>query len=168
MNLIQYTINWTKGEIFEATLFGAFGFLIIIIAAIYWKFGTTPNAKAMVIPLLVVGLFFAAMGVFGVLNNQKRIPQYEKAYEQNPSKFVQSEKQRVEDFQYLYTMTIIIASVSFAIAIGFFFLSSNHLLKAIGIALILFGLTGLGIDYFSKERADIYYKEIKKELENYH
>jgi hypothetical protein len=35
----------------------------------------------------------------------------------------------------------------------------------VGLALILFGMTGLVIDYFSKERADNYYKTILLEIE---
>ena len=76
-----------------------------------------------------------------------------------------SEKKRVEDFQYLYKMTIIIASVCFALALLFFYLSSNYLLRAVGLALIFFGMTGLFVDYFSKERADNYYKKILTEIE---
>lgn len=163
MDFITYSLQWTKGEIFEAAIFGSFGLVTIIVAIIFWKFGETPNAKAMLIPLIVVGILFAGAGASGVINNQKRIPKFEKAYSENPLAFLQDEKERVEGFQYLYTMTLIIATISFALAIGFFWFSDNHILKAIGIALILLGLTGLAIDYFSKERADIYYEKI---LEN--
>jgi lipoprotein signal peptidase len=62
-------------------------------------------------------------------------------------------------------MTIIIASVSFIVALSFFYFSDNYRLRAVGIALILFGMTGLVIDYFSKERADNYYKTILLEIE---
>jgi lipoprotein signal peptidase len=64
-------------------------------------------------------------------------------------------------------MTIIIASISFVLAICAFVLTHNATLRAIGIALVIFGITGLIIDYFSKERADNYYKQIVMEIENH-
>ncbi len=160
MDFIPYTLQWIKGEIFEAAIFGSFGLVTIIAAVTFWKFGETPNAKAMLIPLIVAGILLSGAGASGVVNNQKRIPKFEKAYIESPMAFIQDEKERVEGFQYLYTMTLIIASILFIVAIGFFWFSDNHILQAIGIALILLGLTGLTIDYFSKERADIYYEKI--------
>lgn len=160
MDFIEHTINWVKGEIFEAAIFGSFGLLTIICSLLLWKFGETPNSKALIIPLLIVGLFFLGTAISGIVSNNKRLPQYTNTYKEDKFAFIQSEKKRVEDFQYLYKMTIIIASVCFAVAICFFLFTNNHVLKAIGLALIIFGLTGLIIDYFSKERADTYYKLI--------
>ena len=164
MDFIQHATNWVKGEIFEATIFGSFGLLTIILSLLLWKFGETPNSKAVIIPLAIVGIFFTATAISGISSNNKRLPQYTEAFNKDKVEFVKTEKKRVEDFQYLYKMTIIIASVCFAVAISFFLFTNNHILKAIGLALIIFGLTGLIIDYFSKERADTYYKEIKYEL----
>lgn len=166
MDFIQHTTNWIKGEIFEAIIFGSFGLLTIIGSLMLWKFGDTPNSKALIIPLAVVGVFFLGTAISGITSNNKRLPQYTEAYNNDKSAFIHSEKKRVEDFQYLYKITIIIASVFFALAIIIFIFTSNHILKAVGIALIIFGLTGLIIDYFSKERADKYYKEIMTEIES--
>lgn len=165
MDFIQHTTNWVKGEIFEATIFGSFGLLTIICSLLLWKLGETLNSKAVIIPLAVVGVIFFATAISNIASNNKRLPQYTEAYKQDKTAFVKSEKKRVEDFQYLYKMTIIIASVCFAAAICFFLFTNNHVLKAIGLALIIFGLTGLIIDYFSKERADTYYKVITTEIQ---
>lgn len=165
MDFIQHTTNWVKGEIFEATIFGSFGLLTIICTLLFWKFGETPNSKAVIIPFTIVGIFFIVTAISGIVSNNKRLTEYNEAFQKDKKAFIISEKKRVEDFQYLYKMTIIIAAVSFAVAIGFFLFTDNQILKAIGLALILFGMTGLIIDYFSKERADNYYKVIKKEIE---
>jgi len=167
MDFIQHTTNWIKGEIFEATLFGSFGLLTILLSLLLCKFGETPNSKAVIIPLALVGIFFLATAISGISSNNKRLPKYTEAFNKDKAEFVKSEKKRVEDFQYLYKMTIIIASVCFAVAICFFLFTNNHILKAIGLALIIFGLTGLIIDYFSKERADTYYKAITTEMKSH-
>ena len=108
MEFIQHSINWVKGEILEAAIFGAFGLLVIIAAIMFWKIGTTPNSKAIFIALLVVGLFWSITGVINVYKNQRRIPQYENLYVQNPSEFVQNEKDRVEGFRWMFTVSIIV------------------------------------------------------------
>lgn len=164
MDFIHYTINWVKGEIFEAILFGSFGLLTILCSFLFWKFGETPNSKAVIIPFAVVGIFFFLTAISGIVSNKKRLIEYNKAFEKDKKAFVISEKKRVEDFQYLYKITISIAAVCFATAIGFFLFTENTLLRAIGLAFVIFGLTGLIIDYFSKERADTYYSLIVKTM----
>lgn len=168
MDFIHHTTNWVKGEIFEAALFGTFGLLTIICALLFWRFGDTPNSKAVIIPFAVVGVFFLATAISGIVSNNRRLTEYTEAFRKDKSTFVKSEKKRVEDFQYLYKMTIIIASVSFAVSICFFLFTNHPMLRAIGLALIVFGLTGLIIDYFSKERADTYYKAITTEIESHY
>ncbi len=54
MDFIQHTINWVNGEILEATITGVFGALIILCSVLFWKFGTTPYGKSLIIPLLIV------------------------------------------------------------------------------------------------------------------
>ncbi|NJO92444.1 MAG: hypothetical protein HC831_28350 [Chloroflexia bacterium] len=167
MDFIQHTINWVKGEIFEATLIGLFGLLTIICSLLFWKFGDTPSAKAVIIPFAVVGIIFVVIAISGISTNNKRLPQYTEAFNKDKTEFVISEKKRVVDFQYLYKMTIIIASVCFVLAICAFFFTQNITLRAIAIALVIFGISGLVIDYFSKERADNYYQVIMTEIESY-
>jgi hypothetical protein len=168
MEFIQHTTNWVKGEIFEGTIIGSFGLLTIICSLLLWKFGETPNSKAMIIPLAIVGILFLTITIWGIKSNNLRLPEYTEAYYKNKTEFVKSEKKRVEDFQYLYKMTIIIAAVGFAIAICFFLFTNSPILKAIGLALIILGLSGLSIDYFSKELADTYYKAIMTEMESHY
>jgi hypothetical protein len=168
MDFLQQTINWVKGEIFEAIIIGSFGLLTIICSLLLWKFGETPNAKAVIIPLAVVGILLLAITIGGITGNNKRLLQYTEAFKKDKIEFVKSEKKRVEDFQYLYKMTIIIASIGFVIAICFFLFTNNPTLKAIGLALIILGLAGLSIDFFSKERADTYYKAIMTEMERHY
>lgn len=168
MDFIQHTTNWIKGEIFEATIFGSFGLLTIIFSLLFWKFGETPNSKAVIIPFAIVGFFFLVTAFSGIVSNNKRLIQYSEAFQENKSEFVKSEKKRVENFQNIYKTTFIIASVCFFVASCFFLFTNSHILRAIGLALVIFGMNGLIIDYFSKERADIYYKAITTEIESHY
>lgn len=165
MNILEHTTNWYKGEIFEATIIGVFGIFFIAISIVFWKLGKTSNAQAMLIPLLVVGLLLGFTGVYMSYSNSNKMKTLSETRIENPQEFAQAEKQRVEDFQSLYTYTKIGAALFFAIAIILFFVTDNRHWQAIAIALIITGASGLVIDYFSKERADVYYNELLKTLE---
>jgi peptidoglycan/LPS O-acetylase OafA/YrhL len=165
MNFTNHTLEWYKGEAFESILTAGFGILLLIFAILVWILGTTPGAKAMVIPLIVIGCIIAGPGISNTLSIRKSITHYEQFEPDDENAFVISEKSRVERFDSLYTFTKFLALGLFAMAILIFFFLKNQHALASGIAMIILGLSGLVIDYFSQERADVYYQEILKYLE---
>lgn len=164
MDLVRHSIHWARGEIFEMTIIALSGAALAIIGLASSRLGGTPLAKAMLVPLLVLGLLFLSIGVSGYATNRRRIPAFEQAYRENPAAFVLAEKERVDGFQYMYAITNVIAPISFALAVGLFWLSLNPRARAAGIGLAVFGLSGLLIDGFSKERADAYYARVLEAL----
>lgn len=160
MNFFNHTSIWIKGEIFEAILISAFGMLTIAGGFFFWKLGTIPAAKALLIPLVVTGSIYSAIGISMYISNQKRLIDYEKSYTQDNSSFINAEKQRVESFQYMYVISKVLATVLFASTLLLFWFTKSPGLQALGIGLSLFALLGLVVDYFSKARADIYYRAI--------
>lgn len=165
MELIQHTMHWIKGELFEAKLIVVFAILTIVVAFLFWKIGTTPNAKALFIPLLVVGAIYASIGGGMLYSNPKRMVELPQSYQQNKVEFVKSEKQHVDDFQYGYKVSKIVATVFFLATLLIFWITKNPTWMGIGIALTYFALAGLVVDYFSQERADIYYKAILEAIQ---
>nr|WP_322624469.1 hypothetical protein [uncultured Flavobacterium sp.] len=164
MNLSDYTINWIKGELFEAKLILAFGLVTIIAGFLFFKIGTTPNAKALLIPLIVVGAIYSAIGGGMLYSNPKRMIELPQSYRKDKMEFAKSEKKRVNDFQYGYKVSKIVATIFFALTLIIFWTTKNPTWMGIGIALTYFALAGLVVDYFSQERADIYYNAILKAL----
>ena len=164
MEIIDHAIAWCKGEIFEGRIILLSGLIVVVLAFLFYKLGTTPNAKAMLYPLLVLGIIFIGMGATMNYSNPNRITEFQEAYTENPEAFVQSEKERVEGFQYMYTFTLIIATVSFVFAALVFWFSHSPTLKAVAIAVTIFGISGLVIDHFSEERAAIYYQKIEEAI----
>lgn len=164
MSFYNHTLNWITGELFEAYFILNFGIITIIGGFLFGKFGSTPNAKALLIPLVIVGIIYAAIGLSMVVSNNKRLTTYKQDFDKNNYTFVQSEKKRVEDFQIGYTISKIVASVCFPITLLLFWFSKSPNFQALGIGLALFALSGLVVDYFSQERADEYYKAIIIEL----
>lgn len=164
MELIQHTLNWVKGEIVEATIMAIFGAIIVACGVLCWTLGTTPHAKALMIPLLIVGGIPLFMGGMGVVSNKKRIPEYKAAWQQDQHQFILAEKARVEGFDQIFKYSYP-AAIIFVIggAILFFLFNSSHW-KAISLAMMVMGVMAYFIDHFAAERAEIYLKHIEGAL----
>lgn len=165
MNLIEHTTHWVKGEIFEGSAIIVSGIITFIAAFLLWQWGSMPNSKTLIIPTIVVGFLFVAMGILMLYSNNKRLPEFQNANQQNPAEFAKSEKKRVEDFQILYPISLAVSTVCFALTLVFFWFTKNETLYATGVALLVFGIALIIIDYFSKERATIYYDYILQYLQ---
>jgi MFS family permease len=166
MEFYQHTQNWLKGEFFEGTIILISGIVLIIISLLFWKLGTTPNAKSLILPILIVGLLFT-LGIGSMMaSNQKRTTSFEKSYRENPKEFIESEKQRVEDFQVLYKYSVGFAAISFLLTIIAFGFMDNRIFQSICIALMVVSVSLIIIDHFSKERAKIYYQHILIEIQS--
>lgn len=164
MNFYSHTSAWIKGELFEAALILSFGIATMLTAYLFWKVGTTPSSKALLLPLVITGIIYATIGGGMVVSNNKRTKEFEQTFQQDNKAFIQSEKVRVEGFQYGYVISKIVATLFFAATLLIFWTTKNSTWQGIGIGLTLFGLAGLVVDYFSQERANIYYKTILEAL----
>lgn len=160
MELIDYTNKWLDGEIYEDLAMVVAGIVVLILSILAWRLGTSESAHAMIIPLLVVAVLFIGMGAGLAVNNKKRVQLFEQQYKESPQKFLESEKQRVEEFMKIYPQTIIVAAVMMVVGICVFAFCAAPWLRASALSLILVALMALTIDYFSKERGIIYQQEL--------
>jgi len=96
-DFIQHTPHWTRGEIFEGSMIALFGVLLLVCSLLCRTVGNTPHARALIVPLAIVGVLLAAAGTYMYFSNQTRLTEYQEAFEKNEQAFVQSEKKRVED-----------------------------------------------------------------------
>lgn len=165
MDFFQNTSNWLKGELFESKLIIVFGVFTIIMGVLFWKTGNTPNVKALILPLILTGIIYSAIGGNMLYSNQRRMIEMQNSFQEKQTEFVQSEKKRVEDFQYQYKISKAIATIFFIATILIFWFTKNPTWQGIGIGLSYFGLAGLIIDYFSEGRASIYYHKILEFLQ---
>ncbi len=164
MEIIQHTHNWVKGETFEGTLILIAGLLMVIGSFLFWKFGTTLNSKYLTYTLLLIGLLFSIGISIMFYSSKDRMDNFEEQYSENPTQFIQHEKERVEDFQSIYIYSAIFSAICFGLTIFAFLFLDSKLFQAITIGLMIIGASLIIIDYFSKERANIYYQHILKEI----
>lgn len=160
MNFFQHTTAWIKGELLEAALIIGFGVVAVLASFLCWRLGSTFNAKALLTPLLVIGLIYSSIGASMLVSNTNRLTEFEQRFDQDSTAFIRSEKKRVDEFQYGYTVSKFVATVCFPLTLLIFWLSKNPTWQGIGLGMAYFALAGLVVDYFSQERADTYYKAI--------
>lgn len=159
--MIQNTFNWYSGEIFEGKFILGFGFFLALVALLFYYIGKTTASKAILTPFLTLAAVIIFIGSYMIYSNSQKMETLQAQYDTNSIQFQQDEIKRVEDFQYLYPMSIAISLVSFLVALGLLYFVKNIHWQAIAITLIIFGATFAVIDYFSKERATIYYEQLK-------
>ena len=166
MEIITSSLQWCKGEIFEGRLYLLFGICVCILAFLYWKTGSTAFAKAMYLPFLLVGLIASGTGLGLIITNEKRINDYQQAFEASPSEFIVSEKERTEGFIKWYPHTMYGMSVLIITGIALFLFLPTANGRASGLAIILLGFSILFLDHFSEERAHRYHTQIISVLGN--
>jgi len=163
MQFFDYTIAWCKGEISEARIILIFGILAIVCAILFWKTGGTPHSKAMLYPLLIVGILFSSIGIGMLVKNNARMESFARSYYDDHAAFVKSEKERTEGFISWYPITFKIAAALTIIGLALVLFWSTSIGRAIGLTLILLALSIFFIDHFSEERAYIYHQKIVEE-----
>ena len=160
MEQIDYTNKWVMGEIYEDLAMVVGGLIVLVLAILAWRLGTSESARAIIWPLLIVAFIFIGGGAAMAYNNHTRKAQYAQQYQENPQQFLDSEKARVDDFMKIYPQTIIVSAVLMVVAICLFAFCTRPWLRATGLTLILVALAALAIDYFSKERGVTYQQEL--------
>ena len=164
MDFIEHTANWFKGEAFEAGMIILWGLALIALASYFWKFGHYSTARALIIPFLVVGLFWSIAGGVGIYRNTYRLEQFRIEQKRDPVAFVESEKKRVEGFfgwyRYLFIGWVSLNLTGLAI----FILWGGNNGRAIGLAIIVFAVAGLLVDHTSEQNARAYRAEINNAL----
>lgn len=159
-NLFYATRHWIDGELLEGIIVAFFGIVGIVIAVALWNSGKSPAARSLVVPILICGLVYTGIGLSIHFNNRGLKEKYSLEYQSDPEVFIVKEKKRVEDFQYMYKISKVVATVTFLAAILIFWLTKSPAWQGIGIGLGLFGLAGLLVDFFSQHRAMSYYQAL--------
>ncbi|MCY4284102.1 MAG: hypothetical protein OXC25_10780 [Thiotrichales bacterium] len=156
MNALDHALAWVQGERMEGAAAGVLAFLLIVSTGLLWKFAVTPAARALIAPLLVVGVLIVANGIVSEIRNVRRIDAFTEAHVRDPAAFVEREIARVEGFMGWYLYTFAVGSVFIAGGLATFLFVPAPTLKGIGLTMIVVGVAALFFDFFSKARANLY------------
>ena len=160
MTALDHAMGWIHGELVEGGVAIAFGLLLVFCSGLLWKFGESPAARAMVMPLLVLGGAIAIMCAVMELNNVLRIEAFRQAHALDPSAFAEREIARVQGFRSWYRYTFAGGALLVVGGLAVFLFRDAPEAKAISLAMIILGVTALHFDFFSKERATRYLADL--------
>ena len=163
--MIQSALDWVRGEQTEGIVVLCIALVIIAVGVLLPRLITTPYAKVAMPPLVIVGVGYCAIGA-GIFYNAGQSKKDLLAREQTEEiqQIAQTEKARVEGFERSYTASKIVSTLFMLTAALLIWFAKSPTGQGIAIGLILFALLAVSVDYFSKERADIYYQEIVNTL----
>ncbi|MBC73956.1 hypothetical protein [Maribacter litoralis] len=156
--MLDITLKWVKGEINDAIIFGLVGAALLVTALFFFK--ASGFSKHLAIPLLIASSSIILISISNIWVNKKRLTEFTTAYDLDKDAFHESEIERVQGFQSTYKYSAILLGTSIFIGFLLFVGFTKPSIKAIGLILILFGLIGGFIDFYSLERATTYQKSL--------
>ena len=156
MSGFDHALAWVHGERMEGAAAIALGLLLVLGGGLLWKFAATPAARAMVAPLLIVGVPIVGIGIAMEIQNVRRIGEFVEAHALDPAAFVAQEIARIEGFTSWYVYTFAAGAVLIVGGLAAFLFVPGPTLKGIGLTMIVIGTAALFFDFFSKARAGMY------------
>lgn len=115
MDILKTATDWAKSEVFSTQFFILFGIIFVLASLGFWQLGKTDIAKAYIFPMLVAGSLLLIIGLGLFFTNKARITQFQKAYTNDASAFVESEIQRADSTLKEYK-TIVFKAIPLIIA----------------------------------------------------
>lgn len=162
MEVLKTATEWAKAEVFSSSFFILFGIIFMLASAGFWQLGKSEIAKAYVIPTLVAGTLVLIIGLGLFYTNKTRINQFEAAYNNNPSTFVEGEISRAErtlkEYKTIVFTAIPLIIAACALVIVF---TSTPILRASMITTIAMMVVLLLVDGTAHARIDAYHKYLE-------
>lgn len=144
------------------SFFILFGIVFVLASIGFWQLGKTDMAKAYIIPSLVAGALLLIIGLGLVYTNKSRIIEFETAYNNDASAFVESEIARAERTLEEYK-TIVFKVIPFIIVTAALFIVfvDKPIWRASAITTIAMMAVVLLIDDTAKSRIEAYNEQLE-------
>ncbi|WP_236970379.1 hypothetical protein [Membranihabitans marinus] len=161
MDILKTATDWAKAELFSTPFFILFGVVFMAASLGFWQLGKTDIARAYILPTLVAGVLLTIIGLGLFFTNKSRITQFETAYNEDATAFVESEIQRAETTlkEYKNVVFTAIPLIIVVCALVLFFVSSP-IWRASMITTLAMLVVILLIDGTAQARIDEYSKEL--------
>ena len=162
MDILRTATDWAKAEVFSTSFFIVFGVVFVLASIGFWQLAKTDMAKAYIIPTLVAGSLLLIIGLGLFFTNKSRITQFETAYNNDATAFVESEIARVESTLKEY-QTIVFKAIPFIIVVAALMIVfiDKPVWRASAITTIAMLVVILLIDGTAKARIDAYSEQLE-------
>ena len=162
MDILKLATEWAKAEVFSTKFFIYFAILFLIASIGFWQLGKSEIARAYIIPALVAGILLLTIGLGLFFTNKARITNFEIAYQEDASLFINSEIKRAEATLKEYNTVVFKAIPIIIIICALLIIFMNTpTWRATSITTIAMLIVILLIDGTAHSRIDTYYKQLK-------
>jgi ABC-2 type transport system permease protein len=160
MDVLKLSTDWARAEVFSAKIVWIFSAITIIAAIGFWSWGRTAMARAFIWPLLVAGIFMAAVGAGLYFANKPRITRFEVEFRRNPEAFLKGEILRTTESnrQLSLVFKILPAIIIFA-AVGILLLPPN-IWRAIALTTTITAVFLMIVDSNTEARNNLYNSQL--------
>jgi ABC-2 type transport system permease protein len=160
MDIVKLSTDWAKAEVFSAKIVWLFCSITIMAAIGFWFWGRTVMAKAFIWPMLVAGIFMAAIGAGLYFANNPRITQFEAENRRNPEAFLQEEILRTAESKRELALVFKILPAIIIFAAAGILLLPSPLWRAIAVTMIMTAVFLMIVDSNTEARNNIYHSEL--------
>lgn len=160
MDILKLSTEWASAEVFSAKMVALVSLLFFVVAIGFSQFAKTPMANSFVWPLAIAGLLLVAVSGGLYYANKPRITQFEKAYQENTDKFIESEIARTAKSQKELSLVLkVLPAIIIVGALLVIFLQAP-LGRAIGYTIIALMTVLLFVDSNTDARNTAYHKQL--------
>lgn len=159
MEIINYSIDWARGEVFSARVTALISVFVLLCAAGFFFRGKTSMARAYRLPPALSGVFPVVVAGGLYYANHPHITSFQEQYRENPEQFVKSEPERTAKSDSDLTMIVfrILPVIVIACAIGAMFITKTPW-RAWFIVLMMPGAFLMAVDSNTRARNAEYHK----------
>jgi len=162
MDIIKAETEWAKAEIVSAIIFMLFGICYILGSFGFWKFGNTPLAQSLVIPILIAGVLLLSAGISFYASNKSKIKNFESDFKSNPSELINSEITRTASTIKTYeSVALKVFPVIIVVSALVFWFVPNPTIRAICLAIIAFLFVLVLLDSQALKRIKKYHQQLE-------
>lgn len=159
MELLKFTAEWVKGEIFQGKIMLAIGMLLLIGGIAIIK-SSHELLQGTLVPLGLILMVFIGYGGFQTFGRQSHITKVSTVHKESPEKAIKQEHDKALRDVRTYKNLKIVWSVLIVLSVIVYFIFSKDYFKGVAIGLIGLFLTTLIVDSILHYRLEIYLKGI--------
>jgi len=160
MDIVKLSTDWARAEVFSARIVWLFSAITIMAAIGFWFWGRTVTARAFIWPMLVAGIFMAAIGAGLYFANNPRIARFESEGHRNPEAFIQGEILRTAESKKELALVFKILPAIIIFAAAAILLLPSPLWRAITVTVIMTAIFLMIVDSNTEARNNIYNSEL--------
>ena len=160
MDIIKWSTDWARAEVFSAKIVWLFSGIELLTAIGFWYWGRTTMARAFIWPLLVMGLFLIAVGTGLYAANHPRIAQFENDYSHDKAAFLEAEIQRTSNSQRSLALVFRTLPAIIIVAAIVIMLAPASIWRAIAVSIILTAAFLMVVDSNTEARNDAYHSQL--------